>query len=392
MEARRERVLCVDDEPRVLDGLKRLMHHHFTVVTAPGGVEGLEILAADDPFAVVLSDMRMPGMDGAVFLREARKLKPDTVRILLTGQAELHAAISAVNEGNIFRFLTKPCAPDVLTASLQAAVEHYRLVTAERVLLEQTLHGSIKTLSDILALANPQAFGRATRVKQYVARVTDHLGTENRWQVEVAAMLSQIGCVTLPAETAEKLYHGRPLDAAEERMAERLPAVAARLLGNIPRLEPVREILVYQDKHFDGTGRPVDSVHGAQIPWGARLLKVVVDFDALETQAVPFDIALDTLCGRKGWYDPELLGALAAVLGGAGGSTVREMRLRDVRPGMTFAEDVLAKTGVLLIARGQEVTLGLLERIKNFSENIGVREPVRMIIGQVPEPPAPAQS
>jgi response regulator RpfG family c-di-GMP phosphodiesterase len=367
------------------------MRQHFTVVTAQGGEAGLAILAAEDPFAVVVSDMRMPGMDGAAFLREARRLVPDTVRILLTGQTELQAAISAVNEGNIFRFLTKPCAPDVLSTALAAAVEHHRLVTAERVLLEQTLHGSIKTLSDILALANPQAFGRATRVKQYVAQVADLLATEHRWQVEVAAMLSQIGCVTLPAETAEKLYHGRPLEADERNMTERLPTIAAQLLGNIPRLEPVREILVYQDKHFDGTGRPVDGVHGPRIPWGARLLKVVLDFDALETQAVAFDIALDTLRGRKGWYDPDLVQALASAVGrGAGGSTVREMRLRDVRPGMTFAEDVLAKTGVLLIARGQEVTLGLLERIKNFSEKIGVREPVRMIIGAVAEPTAAA--
>jgi DNA-binding NtrC family response regulator len=114
--------------------------------TATSGKAGLERLSSDGPFAVVVSDMRMPEMNGAAFLAQVRERAPDTVRVLLTGQADLDSAIAAVNEGQIFRFLTKPCAPEMLISSLRAAEEQHRLITAERVLLEQTLHGAVKAL------------------------------------------------------------------------------------------------------------------------------------------------------------------------------------------------------------------------------------------------------
>jgi HD-GYP domain-containing protein (c-di-GMP phosphodiesterase class II) len=204
-------------------------------------------------------------------------------------------------------------------------------------------------------------------------------------------MLSQIGCVTLPPQTAEKLYHGQPLAFDEQAMASRLPVVAANLLGHIPRLEAVRDIVLQCDKHFDGSGTPAGPPAGEQIPWAARLLKIVFDYDALEAQGLAPEVALQTLRGRAGWYDPALLDALAAVLGAAGTTgQVREVRLRDVRPGMVFAADVTTRTGMLLIARGQEVTAGMLERIRNFSEHLGVKEPVLMTIPAAPGRPGHA--
>ncbi len=140
----RPRILCVDDEPSVLDGLRRTLRSVFIVETAIGGRLGLEILRAKGPFVVVTSDLRMPLMNGVEFLSRAREIAPDTVRVLLTGQGDMEAAIGAVNEGNIFRFLTKPCPTGTLVRSLMACAEQYRLLTAEKVLLEQTLRGSIK--------------------------------------------------------------------------------------------------------------------------------------------------------------------------------------------------------------------------------------------------------
>jgi response regulator RpfG family c-di-GMP phosphodiesterase len=374
METTKPRILCVDDEPHVLDGLSRQLRRQFEVSTAVGGEAGLQLIEREGPFAVVVSDMRMPGMDGAAFLRQVRERTAETTRVLLTGQADLEAAIAAVNQANIFRFLTKPCPPEVLGTALQAAAEQHRIVTAERVLLEQTLRGSVAALTEVLSLANPAAFGRATRARQYVERLADHLALPDRWQVEVAAMLSQLGCVTLPPETAEKLYHGRPLTAEERAMADRLPRLAAQLLASIPRLEGVRDIILHHGRRVDGSDT------AEQIPIGARLLKVVLDFDELQAQGVAPKLALDTLRGRAGWYDPAVLQALAALLGEHATEEVREMRLRDVRPGMSFAEDVVTRKGMLLIPRGQDVTLGLIERIRNFSEHLGVREPVRMVV------------
>jgi response regulator RpfG family c-di-GMP phosphodiesterase len=384
------RVLCVDDEPQVLDGLTLNLRRKFDVHVALGGTAGLQ-RCESDVYAVVISDMRMPGMNGAVFLSNVRQRWPDTVRMLLTGHAEIESAIAAVNEGQIFRFLAKPCPADKLIAAVEAAVEQHRLVTAEKVLLEQTLRGSIKALTDILSLQNPLAFGRATRAKAQVAALLSQMGIAERWQLEVAAMLSPIGTVTLPAETVEKLYDGRPLSQAEQAMVKRMPMVTEQLLANIPRLEPVREILALLDARFDGDqpppsagGLPTASTttvrKGADLPLGSRMLRLVLDYDLLECQGLDRKVALDTLRGRRGQYDPDLVDALAVLLGAQDKQVVEELGLALIHPGMVLMDDVRSLSGGLLIARGHEVTASLIERIRNVSRNVGVKEPLRVLV------------
>ncbi|MCP4965099.1 MAG: response regulator [bacterium] len=128
----RPRVVCVDDEPRVLKGLRRRIGRDYDVATAESGPEALTLMRSAEPFQVIISDMRMPGMTGAQFLAQARTEFPDTVRILLTGQSDLDDAILAINDGHVFRFLSKPCPPEVLMPALEEGVEHYRLIQAER--------------------------------------------------------------------------------------------------------------------------------------------------------------------------------------------------------------------------------------------------------------------
>src|SRR5690606_31553364 len=175
----------------------------------------------------------------AEFLARARELRPDAVRVLLTGRADLDAAVAAVNEGQIFRFLTKPCPPPTLLRAVEAAAEQHRLITAERTLLDQTLRGAVRTLTDLLALMSPHAMGRAARMKALASAVASELGIRDLWEIEVAAMLSQVGAVTLPPEIAEKLFSGAPLGPDEQRLVDGVPAVSASLISHIPRLEGV---------------------------------------------------------------------------------------------------------------------------------------------------------
>jgi signal transduction histidine kinase len=135
----RPSILCVDDEPHVLDALKDVLHRHFSVTTATSGRDALRVLADSAPFCVVVSDFAMPDMNGAEFLANARVTAPDMVRVLLTGHASLTSAIAAVNDGHVFRLLTKPCPPPVLIRHLDEAVDQYRLVTGDRELLEHKL-------------------------------------------------------------------------------------------------------------------------------------------------------------------------------------------------------------------------------------------------------------
>src|ERR1700688_1117711 len=143
-------ILCVDDEPAVLEGLKLTLRKFFDVETATSCEEGLAVLKQKGGAAVVISDMRMPGMDGAAFLTKVRILWPDSTRLALTGAPGRDDAVAAINEGQIFRFMTKPCTPDKLIVAVEAAVWHHQLVTAEKVLLQQTVLGCIRALVDVL--------------------------------------------------------------------------------------------------------------------------------------------------------------------------------------------------------------------------------------------------
>ncbi len=373
-------VLCVDDEPHVIGGLALQLRRGYEVTSAHSGAEGLDMLQRKGPFAIVMSDMRMPGMDGASFLAHARELAPDTVRILLTGQADLQSAVAAVNEGQIFRFLTKPCPPDRLRLAFDAAAEQHRLLTTERVLLEQTLHGSIKTLVDVLALTSPAAFGRAMRVKRSISELAERLELPQRWQVEVAAMLSQLGCVTLPAETVERMQYGGPLSLHEEQMVSRVPVVTEQLLANIPRLEVVRGMLSTHARTYKPEGIGPTSAEQVLIEQGARMLKLVLDFDALEAQGNPVPFALDTMRGRPGAYDPDMLDTFAELHGSARRrDDVRELPVSGVREGMVFAEDVRMANGTLLAARGYEVTASFMECARNYRPGTLI-EPLRVIV------------
>lgn len=367
---RKPPVLCIDDDEHLLAGLQRVLHSRFAVTTASSGAEGLQLLAQHGPFAVIVSDMRMPEIDGVEVLRRAHELAPLTVRVLLTGQADLKDAIGAVNEGHIYRFMTKPCLPRDLLDGLADAVQQYRVLISERLLLEKTLHSSIAALTDVLALTHPAAFGRSTRARRHVQRLAAHVDVPDQWLVEIAAMLSQLGCVTLPPETAGRLYRGDSLSSAELEMVNRLPEASCQLLAHIPRLDPVLEMLRYQQKRFDGRGIPHDALAGQSIPLGARILKIVLDYDELLTRDVEPALALHTMLIRQGWYDPDILDTFVAMAGGA--DTTCDLVVLDIaesQPGMIFYEDLHTRLGALVVARGQEVTPGLAARLHNLGRH-----------------------
>lgn len=367
MIGRRPRVLCVDDEPLMLEGVSLHLSRHYDVHTATSGAEALTLLqTAATPFEVIVSDMRMPHMDGAAFLSQARQLAPDTVRLLLTGQVELQAAIAAVNEGQIFRFLTKPVPPSALLAAVAAGVAQHRLLTAEKVLLEETLQGSIEALADVLALASPAIFGRARRLKLQVSELAMKLGLRERWQVEVAAMLSQMGCVALPADVIERVHLGQRLSDAEAAMVARVPAVTEQLLAHIPRLDGVRAMLAGYGVRFAAETISTQTRDDLVLR-GSMLLRVAADYDSLELRGLDPALALHMMRTTLGVYDAEVLEALASVRGVsrecAGTDTVP---LSQVTVGMVLAEDVRTDRGTLIAGRGYEVTVGFIERVRNY--------------------------
>jgi response regulator RpfG family c-di-GMP phosphodiesterase len=354
-------VLLVDDEQHVLDGLALHLRRRFAATTANSGEEAVELLAADPSrFAVVVSDMRMPGMDGAAFLARAHAVAPDATRMLLTGHAEMDAAIAAVNEGRIFRFLTKPCPAAVLVPAIEAAVEQHRLVTAQKVLLRETFAGSIAVLTSLLELAQPRAFSRAGRVSRRVGELARHTGRD-AWQVEIAAQLSQIAAVMLPPDVLDRMESDEPLQAEDLDRIRRLPAMTADLLARIPRLEGVVGIL-----------RGVES-DDPGVPWESRALGVLLEMDSLEQRGTKPVQAVRLVRARRGARDREVLDEIDVMLEDhAATHSVGDCAPGALLPGMVLAEDVRDPAGNLLFARGYEVTGGLLEQVRATLERAGV--------------------
>jgi len=365
-------VLCVDDEPRVVDGLAVHLRRDYQVLTANGGQSALQILKERGAPAVIVSDMRMPGMDGAALLKHVKHLYPETTRILLTGEPGRDAAIAAINEGQIFRFLTKPCPPDQLRSAIHAGVIHHRLQRAERVLLQETLIGCIKALVDILAITNPVAFGRATRVKRLATDLATAIDNQGFWQLEAAAMLSQIGYISLPVELVEKLYYAKRLTPEERKLADGAPLVVQKLLGHIPRLGPVMEILAAsQDAK--------SNVPDALIKLGAGILRLVLEYDAHIAQGLPVSGAIAAIRAQTVRHESALVDSLEVMVGPAVGTEViSEVSVGRVTPGMVFMDDLRTSVGTLLVPKGFEVTETFLERMRNFGSGI-LQERVRVM-------------
>jgi len=400
-----ERILLVDDDPNVLSGYERTLRGQsrqglqLDVATAQGGEEALERLRELGPVAVVVSDFKMPGMNGTQFLSKVRETAPDTVRIILTGHADLQAAIDAVNEGSVFRFLTKPCSPEVFVAALRSGAEQYRLVLGERELLENTLGGSIKLLTELLEISSPALCGRASRIQQIVRMVLPKFGKENAWMLDLAAMLSQIGLVAVPEEILERVDRGEQLTPEEAAIWNTHPKTGHDLIRNIPRLEEVAKSILYQLKHFDGAGSPSGAVRGRAIPLGGRVLKAVLDYDSLVQGGMTSEEASAELLSRQGWYDPEVVLALQSVVAEVeAGFSLRLIRLEQLTEGMVVRDGIFAAAGNLIIGKKQAMTPSLLARLHNFARWQEVIQPVWVLeptgkgkpVASATAPPEPA--
>lgn len=352
-------VLFVDDEQNILDTFRATLRKRFKVDTALGPKEGLEKVRTSGPYAVVVSDLKMPDMDGIKFLSKVHEMSPDTVRVMLTGHADLNSAISAVNEGSVFRFLTKPSPTETMIRTLELAVKQYSLVVAERELLRGTLRGSIKVLTDILSLVNPEAFGRSERVNRLASLVGEQLNMKTTLYLDLAAMLSHLGFVTLTDTVLEKTYKGEELTAEEQQIFDMHPFVTAGMISQIPRMAKVAEII--QQQHDSLLENPTQ-------PQEARILKACLDYDSLIQQGLEKQDAIDTLRQREGVYDTKVIDVLEKGTAGEEGYIRRELSLSELRPGMILDEALWSVDELHIMAEGTKVTETAMMRIKNFMQ------------------------
>ncbi len=379
-KAAKPRVLCVDDEPFVLDGIATNLRRSYDVTTATDPEEALRLLASNvsDPFAVILSDMRMPGMSGAAFLERARHITPESVRLLLTGYADIGDTIKAVNDGKIYQYISKPCPAKALVGIFSEAMVEFRTREAETAIIKGTLRGSVRVLMQILANVNPTAFGCTARVQRMVKQIVKGQ-LSSPWQFELAASLSQLGCISLPIDTLNKITAGKALDATEEGLFTGHPTVAKNFLQQIPRLEEVSAMVAGQQRPVQFADPELDLGQQDRVQVGAQLLRVTIDFDQALTGGLSREEVMAELRAAPEQYYPPIVNLLDAVDLEQMTTLARYINARELATGMLLDEDLVSRDGVVLASKGGEVTYEIQKRLRRFAKSGALVQPFRVL-------------
>lgn len=424
------RILCVDDEPNILSSLRRLFRGKgYQVLVANSGQEGLATLEAET-VDLVISDMRMPVMDGAVFLEHVRARWPDTIRLLLTGYADIQSIIDAINRGEIYRYITKPWDDnDIvlivrqalerkaleqeklrleeltfrqneelknLNASLEIKVEertadlrkaHESLLNANEKLKDSFLT-SIKVFSSVIEMRGGKLMGHARRVADLSRKIARRMGLESRdtQEIFVAALLADIGKIGFSDELLEtplNQMNGEQLGQFHKHTLR-----AEQLLMPLQDLQGAARIIRSQHERFDGRGFP-DATGGEHIPLGARILALASDYDSLQIGCLvprrlhPDDALPLIVKGAGNRYDPKVVEAFQHVMGNHPEEPHdKEISVMQLLPGMVLSVDVVSKEGMLLLPADFTLNESVIEKLQLFSQPFNGRMNVKVYLNR----------
>lgn len=423
LSERRPTVLCVDDEASILSALRRMFRAAgYHILTAERGAAALEILDAQQ-VDLVISDMRMPEMDGAQLLATVRERCPDTVRILLTGYADVQSVMDAVNRGEIYRYVTKPWDDnDILLAvrdalerkflqeekrrlealtrsqnerllSLNANLEEIvatrtqelRLARDELAVFNDKLRASfltsIKMLSGMVEMRAERLAGHSRRVAELARRIARHmqLSPAEIQEVFIAGLLHGIGKVSLPDELLSipvSMMNGDKLG-----LYRKYPVRGEELLIPLDELRGAAALVRSHTERFDGEGFP-DGLSGFDIPLGARILAVASDYDNLQIGALsqrsfrPAEALTAVVMNRGKRYDPAVVAVLQELMAGRPDRDIPAsdpLSVPELRPGMVIARDLISKDGFLLLSADHRITDRLIRQLADFESASGTQ-------------------
>lgn len=375
-----KRVLIVDGDSDLLFAFKMKLRSDFEIHAERDPAKAMHLIENGKSFAVAVACYKLPGMSGFDFLSRVRAASPDTVRVILTDSSDVEAVREADNEGEIFTFLTKPCKFRKLHNALTATVEHYRLVKTEKELLDKTLKGSIKLLIDMLSVVNPKAFSLGSHLRDLAKNVAQRLGVKNIWEIEIATLLSQIGCVGVPSEIVEKIYSGEPLNQQEKKLYDSHPRIGKSLLKNIPRMERIADAIADQFKGYRNSDVRVAKSGECSSAFIASLLKLIYDYERSLSSGMSKPEIFQYMRERPTIYFPDLLDALESEAAGIEKGFVKKaIDLKSLKTGMILAEDIYDVNGYLLYNEGYEVTEVLRIRLQNYSKTRQIKEPIKIL-------------
>lgn len=367
-------IMVVDDQPanlKLLEDLLTQLGH--AVRSFPRGRLALDAAARNLPDLILL-DINMPEMNG---FEVCQKLKADdrlaSIPVLfLSALNETRDKVNAFRSGGV-DYITKPFQVEEVSARVDTHLQLYRARQVERELLEKTLNGSVKALSDLAHLTSPSLTERSGALRNMVVHMAAHLHLPDPWQYELAAVLCLIGCITLPSDAFEHAYVGDKASAEELQMYRAHPDVGFRLLSRIPRLENVAEMIRLQQ--VETSNWATNDVAER----GSRMLKTAQELDRRVLRGIPFPTACDQLRAAPGKYPIALLDALKQYSPSRVHFEVKRLLSQQLSPGMILEDDVVTDEGSLtVISKGTTLTVTLIERVQNFARTRGVREPIQV--------------
>ena len=359
------RILFVDDEQNLLNGIERRLAGQFDLATANSGAAALALMESSGPFAVVVTDMRMPKMDGIQFIKEAQRKSPDMVYIMLTGNQDQATAIQALNEGHVFRFLTKPCQSADLAKAVEAGLRQYQLETGEKELLQKTFCGAVSVLTDLLALSHPNIFCRTERIEQICLQLQEDLDLGDHWEYKLAAKLGLLGFALLPDSERANVDMGTQLGGVVSVQLRNAASTGQRLIERIPRLATVAKIIGRQPDVDGSVFIQNPRSEEAKATMGATLLRVAMLWDDVTRQGRHGMEAVEELRHSLPKLSAELADALLDIPVDDVDEDSLEVKLCDLKEGMVLCDDVVSDNGSLLIRKGRRLTWTVIERLYN---------------------------
>lgn len=410
------RLLFVDDEPNILSSLRRLFRSQgYEVLTADSGASGLKLLEKES-VDLIISDMRMPEMDGAHFLEHARRLCPDALRLLLTGYADVQSILNAINRGEIYRYITKPWDDTDILLVVRRALERKHLEEERRRLegltrsqneqlkalnaelesrvkqrtaeltqanekLKTSFLTSIKVFSNLIETRGGNLAGHSRRVADLARKIALKmgLGTQETQDVFIASLLHNIGKIGFPDEMLTMPVWRMKGDCLA--LYRKHPARGEEMLMPLEDLRDAAGIIRSQHERFDGEGFP-DGLSGFNIPVGARILALASDYDNLQTGALtqrelrPEEAAPLIVQSSGKRYDPVVVEAFQEIVSGRSPVIAEALQEEavsptDLRAGMIVTRDLLNRDGSLLLSGGHKLTERLIEQIIRFEKSTG---------------------
>jgi len=383
------KVLLIEDDNQLrkleIMLLKNLGHEVVPCQTAEEGLDKFQ----SEAFSFIMLDMVLPGMSGLEFSRKIRDLPQGDEPYILAITSWDEEQLPSILQAGANDYIQKPIDVNLFNIRIHIAeqsISNIRervrmrrqmrdMVTSD--IMQSTLQGFIRVITNVLSLMAPAVFGRSVRVARIARELAEQVNLQDSWELAAAAMLSQLGCVSIPQEIMTKALDESTLNVDEQTMFLSHAEHGANLLEGVPRMEKIARIIAYQEKLFDGGGYPKDDVKGDDIPVESRILKIALDLDRLYSRDVPRSDAFLELSSRTGWYDPALLKIFSETPQKEKGD-IKRVWINQLEDGMIFMENVLSKTDALLVMKGHAVTPSVREQLNNFSKNFHIQQPIEV--------------